>query len=74
MAPATRIQEVYDNNHVSLSAATKISLAEDVARRFQACGWHTQSVNDGSYHDSVAIAEDGPTHQPVEQLIGLRAV
>jgi transketolase len=25
-------------------------------------------------HDSVALGQDGPTHQPVEQLLGLRAV
>jgi transketolase len=25
-------------------------------------------------HDSIAMGEDGPTHQPVEQLVGLRAV
>lgn len=25
-------------------------------------------------HDSVAVGEDGPTHQPVEQLMGLRSV
>ncbi len=25
-------------------------------------------------HDSIALGEDGPTHQPVEQLAGLRAV
>jgi transketolase len=25
-------------------------------------------------HDSVAVGEDGPTHEPVEQLTGLRAV
>ncbi|HHW79546.1 MAG TPA: transketolase [Acholeplasmataceae bacterium] len=25
-------------------------------------------------HDSVAVGEDGPTHQPVEQLAGLRAI
>ncbi len=25
-------------------------------------------------HDSIGVGEDGPTHQPVEQLIGLRAV
>ncbi len=25
-------------------------------------------------HDSIAIGEDGPTHQPVEQLTGLRAI
>ena len=25
-------------------------------------------------HDSIALGEDGPTHQPVEQLTGLRAI
>jgi transketolase len=25
-------------------------------------------------HDSIAMGEDGPTHQPVEQLIGLRSI
>lgn len=25
-------------------------------------------------HDSVGLGEDGPTHQPVEQLVGLRSV
>jgi transketolase len=25
-------------------------------------------------HDSIAVGEDGPTHQPVEQLVSLRAV
>jgi len=25
-------------------------------------------------HDSIFVGEDGPTHQPIEQLIGLRAV
>jgi len=25
-------------------------------------------------HDSIGVGEDGPTHQPIEQLIGLRAI
>lgn len=25
-------------------------------------------------HDSIGVGEDGPTHQPVEQLIGLRSI
>jgi len=25
-------------------------------------------------HDSIALGEDGPTHQPVEQLLGLRSI
>jgi transketolase len=25
-------------------------------------------------HDSIFVGEDGPTHQPVEQLLALRAI
>ena len=25
-------------------------------------------------HDSVGVGEDGPTHQPIEQLAALRAI
>lgn len=25
-------------------------------------------------HDSIAVGEDGPTHEPVEQLVGLRSI
>ena len=25
-------------------------------------------------HDSIGVGEDGPTHQPIEQLVSLRAV
>jgi transketolase len=25
-------------------------------------------------HDSIAVVEDGPTHQPIEQLVSLRAI
>ena len=25
-------------------------------------------------HDSIGLGEDGPTHQPVEQLLSLRAI
>jgi len=28
----------------------------------------------GFSHDSVAVGEDGPTHEPIEQLAGLRAI
>jgi transketolase len=45
---------LYDNNHVTLSAGTGITFTEDCARRFEAYGWHTQTLDDGN--DLVAIA------------------
>ena len=39
---------LYDNNHITLSAATDLTFTEDVKQRFNAYGWHTQSVEDGN--------------------------
>jgi transketolase len=44
---------LYDDNRVTLSAGTDITFTEDRARRFEAYGWHVQSVADGN--DLVAI-------------------
>src|SRR6185437_8226453 len=37
---------LYDDNQVTLSAGTDITFSEDRARRFEAYGWHIQSVAD----------------------------
>lgn len=39
---------LYDNNHLTLSAATDITFTEDIKNRFNAYGWYTQSVEDGN--------------------------
>jgi transketolase len=39
---------LYDDNRVTLSAATDITFTEDRARRFEAYGWHTKTVEDGN--------------------------
>ena len=44
---------LFDDNHVTLSAGTNIATNEDCAQRFQAYGWHTQTVEDGN--DLAAI-------------------
>ena len=47
---------IYDNNHTTLSADTKLSFTEDVIKRFDAYGWHTQSVEDGNDLDAISRA------------------
>src|ERR1041385_7628219 len=39
---------LYDDNHITLSAATPITFTEDRAKRFTAYGWHTQTVENGN--------------------------
>lgn len=46
---------LYDDNQVTLSAGTDLTFSEDCARRFEAYGWHTQSVDDGN--DLAAIGQ-----------------
>jgi transketolase len=51
---------LYDNNHVTLSAGTDITFTEDCARRFQAYGWHIQSIADGNdvIDQALRVARD----------------
>ena len=44
---------LYDDNRITLSAGTNIAFTEDRAMRFQAYGWHTQTVENGN--DLAAI-------------------
>jgi transketolase len=39
---------LYDDNHISIDGSTDISFTEDVAKRFEAYGWHVQHVENGN--------------------------
>jgi transketolase len=47
---------LYDDNRVSLSAATDITFTENRAGRFEAVGWHTMIVEDGNDVDGIDAA------------------
>jgi transketolase len=47
---------LYDQNHISLAGATEIDFTEDVAKRFQASGWHTRMAIDGNDTQDLACA------------------
>ncbi|WP_372511689.1 transketolase [Carbonactinospora thermoautotrophica] len=38
---------LYDDNHISIEGNTAVHMSEDVLKRFEAYGWHTQRVEDG---------------------------
>jgi transketolase len=44
---------LYDNNKISLAASTDLTFSEDVAKRFEAYGWHTLSVEDGNDLEAI---------------------
>ena len=72
---------VYDENHISIEDDTDIAFTEDVLKRYEAYGWHTQRVDwtkTGDYVEDVAGAvhgtagRQGRDRQP--SIISLRTV
>jgi transketolase len=68
---------LYDDNHVTIDGHTELAFSEDVCRRFDAYGWHTQAVEDANDLGALtraiesAIAEkDRPSLIRVRSHIG----
>lgn len=52
---------IYDSNQISIEDDTDIAFTEDVAKRYEAYGWHVQSVDwkkTGEYVEDVAELND----------------
>jgi len=47
---------IFDDNHITIDGETTLSFTEDVARRFEAYGWHTVRVADGNDLEAIAAA------------------
>jgi transketolase len=47
---------LYDQNHITLAGGTALDFTEDVAKRYDADGWHTRTVLDGNDTADVARA------------------
>jgi transketolase len=47
---------LYDDNHISIEGDTDITFTEDVGARFEAYGWHVQTVEDGNDLKALARA------------------
>ena len=49
---------LYDDNRITIEGSTALAFTEDVGKRFEAYGWHVQSVEDGCDIDEIAAAID----------------
>jgi len=47
---------LYDDNHISIEGNTSLAFSEDVPMRFEAYGWHVQSVDDANDIGAIATA------------------
>jgi transketolase len=52
----------YDNNHIQLAGETSMAFSEDVAKRFEAYGWHVQDLGEdialGRIELAIAAAQE----------------
>jgi len=64
---------LYDNNHVTIDGYTDIAYTEDWAKRFDAYGWHVQSI-DGMDGAAVAAALAAAKADPRPSIIGCKTV
>jgi transketolase len=67
----------YDDNHISIEDDTNVAFSEDVLKRYEAYGWHTQRVDSGedvvALENAVAAARqetDRPSIISVRTIIG----
>ena len=68
---------LYDDNKVTIEGFTSLAFSEDVPRRFDAYGWHTQTVADGNnleeIDNAIRVAQsvkDAPSLISVKTVIG----
>ena len=69
---------LYDSNNVSLDGPTTGVFNEDVLKRFEACGWHIQEINDGEnftlINDAISKAKqviDKPSIIKIKTVLGI---
>ncbi|MGH7804665.1 MAG: transketolase, partial [Candidatus Binatia bacterium] len=75
-----KLNVLYDDNQISLAGTTSLAFDEDVAKRFEAYGWHVQAVADGNDVEAVERAcrravetTDRPSIICVRTIIGYGA-
>ena len=47
---------LYDSNNITIEGNTDIAFRENVCKRFEACGFDTQVVNDGNDIEAISKA------------------
>jgi transketolase len=63
---------IYDNNRVTLAGGTDVTFTEDRAKRFDAYGWHTQTIEDGNDLNAIEQAIRSARSDTRPSLILLR--
>ncbi len=65
---------LYDDNRISIEGSTDITFSEDRGKRFEAYGWHVQTVNDGLDVDAIDRSIQAARQDPRPSLIMVRNI
>jgi transketolase len=68
-----RLNVLWDDNRISIDGPTDLSTSEDVAKRYEAAGWHVVAC-DGHDAKAIATAMDEALGDPRPSLIACRTI
>jgi transketolase len=63
---------LYDSNRISIEGSTDLTFTDDTAKRFEAYGWHTLTVEDGNDIGAVDKALSAAKKDPRPSLVILQ--
>jgi len=69
-----RLIYLYDDNGISIDGRTSLAFTEDRAKRFEAYGWHVQTVADGNDLAGIDAAIRAAQADPRPSIICVRSV
>ncbi|WP_317367957.1 transketolase [uncultured Tyzzerella sp.] len=65
---------LYDSNNITIEGDTDIAFRENVCKRFEACGFDTQVVNDGNDIEAISKAIENAKKSDKPSLIEIKTV
>lgn len=65
---------LYDSNRITIEGSTDLAFTEDVTRRFEACHWHVQVVENGNDVEAIDQAIERAKKDPRPSLIICRTI
>jgi transketolase len=69
-----RLIYLYDDNEISIDGNTSLAFTEDREKRFEAYGWHVQSVKDGNDTDAIEAAIRAAQGDPRPSIICVKTI
>lgn len=69
-----RLIYLYDDNEISIDGNTSLAFTEDRAKRFEAYGWHVQTVADGNDLEAIEAAIKAAQADPRPSIICVKTI